>query len=315
MAKRTIVDDILELKQRQGQSKVGADLAWKIDDLDRSWINASQPEDFADFVPIRLATILEIYIRATVRDLIDSDPKYLERSEALTRGIKLDFMMFKSLQGRRVSVGDIVSHSISVSSLEQILWICEELCPGFRNKLPNSRELWIEDQELPCPPPPILSDVALVLKTIKRIFEVRHIVVHEMAKERPYSIGEIPEFLTATKEFISATDWIFVGETRGPVPRSQMTMNMTAGERLELATRELEALLVSIRPQDPGDASKLDAVQKAWEIFADADASFHAAEVEGGSMYPMVWATHKEETVRERIAALRRGIDSDGLSL
>ncbi|QDL99779.1 DUF1311 domain-containing protein [Rhodopseudomonas palustris] len=315
MTKRSIVDEILDLKKRQGKSKLGADLGWKVDNLIKSWTCGAQTQELADFIPIRLATILEVYIRETVRDLIDSDPKYLDRAESLTRGTKLDFVMFKSLQGRRVSVGDIVSHSIPISSLDHILSICDSLCPKFREKLPHSRELWIEDHELSCLPPPILGNAELVLKAIKRIFEVRHILVHEMAQERPYSIEEIPEFLTATKDFISATDWIFVGETTGPVPRSQMTMNITAGERLELAMRELEELLASIRPMEQSDASKFDAAQKAWEVFADADASFHAAEVEGGSMYPMVWAMQKEERVRERTAALRRWLDNERSSL
>jgi uncharacterized protein YecT (DUF1311 family) len=311
MNKRSIVDEIVESKERRGQSKIGADLGWKIDDLLRAWTARPQADEFADFIPIRLATILEIYVRETVRELIDSDTKYLDRSESLTRGIKLDFMMFKSLQGRRVSVGDIVAHSISVSRVEHILSICETLCPGFKARLPQSRELWIEDYEISCPPPPILSDAELVLKTIKRIFEVRHILVHEMPSKRPYSLEEIPEFLTATRAFLSATDWIFVGETKGQVPRTQMTMNVTAGERLDIATRELEELLSLMRDREMGDGSKFDACQKAWEAFADADADFHAAEVEGGSMYPMVWAMQKEATVRDRIATLRQWLEGE----
>ncbi len=224
MAQRSTIDQIIEWKQRRGRSKIGAELLWKVDDLFREWSHEGQTEHFADFVPIRLATIMEVYVRETVRELIDSDPKYLDRSEPLTKNIKFDFIMLKSLQGRRVSLGDIIAHSLPISNLAHILSIYGTLFSSFKEQLPDSRERWIEDRDL-ASSPPILNDVERVLSIIERIFKVRHVVTHEMPSQRPYAIEEISEFLTSTRDFLSATDWILIGEAKGDVPRSQMAMN------------------------------------------------------------------------------------------
>jgi uncharacterized protein YecT (DUF1311 family) len=304
MTKRSMIDQILEWKQRRGRSKIGAELLWKVDDLFREWSQEGQTERFADFVPIRLATIMEVYVRETVRELIDSDPKYVDRSEPLTKNIKFDFIMLKSLQGRRVSLGDIIAHSLPVSSLMHILSIYGTLVSSFKEQLPESRERWIEDRDL-ASSPPILSDVERILSIIERIFKVRHMVTHEMPSQRPYAIEEISEFLTSTRDFLSATDWILIGEAKGDVPRSQMAMNMSAAEDLDRATQEMEEVIAEVRTRGDVDSEAFEASQKAWETYADAEAALHAALVLGGSMYPMIWASQKALVTRARTVALR----------
>jgi hypothetical protein len=261
-------------------------------------------ERMADFVPIRLATIMEVYVRETVRKLIDSDPKYMDRSEPLTKNIKLDFILLKSLQGRRVSLGDIIAHSLPISSLAHILSIYGTLLPSFKEKLPESRERWTEDRDLSSSPP-ILNDVDRVLSIIERIFEVRHIVTHEMPSQPPYAIDEIPEFLTSTRDFLSATDWILIGEAKGDVPRTQMAMNMSASEGLNLVMQQMEEVAAEVQTLGDVDSEAFEASQKAWETYADAEAALHAAPVQGGSMYPMVLASQKALITRARIEALR----------
>jgi uncharacterized protein YecT (DUF1311 family) len=304
MTKRSTIEQIIEWKQRRGRSTFGAQLLWKVDDLFRVWSEEGKKGGFADFIPIRLATIMEVYVRETVRELIDSNSKYMDRSEPLTKNIKLDFPLLKSLQGKRVSLGDIVAHSLPVSSLTHILSIYETLFLDFKAKLTESRERWIEDRNLSSSPP-ILDDANRVLSIVGRIFEVRHIVTHEMPNQSPYAIAEIPEFLTSTRDFLSATDWLLVGETKGDVPRTQMAMNMSAGEDLNLAMQEMTEVVTDVRTRGEVDNQALEASQKAWETYADAEADLHAALVQGGSMYPMVWASQKALITRARIEALR----------
>ena len=171
-------------------------------------------------------------------------------------------------------------------------------------KLRESRELWTEDQNAE-PLPVILRDAERTLSIVGRIFEVRHILTHEVPREQPFALGEIAEFLASTRDFLSATDWLLVGETKGDVPRSQMAMNMAAGDELDLVAREMEQLLVSIRDRGEIDGEKLAASQAAWEAYADSEAQLHASLVEGGSMYPLIWATSKAEVTRERVNRLR----------
>jgi uncharacterized protein YecT (DUF1311 family) len=305
MTKRTATDQIIAWKRRRGRSKIGAELLGRVDDLARAWnTHERQAEDFTDFVPMRLSTIMEVYVRETVRQAIDSDLKYADRTEPLAKNFKLDFALLKSLHGKHVTFGDIIAHSIPISSLDHVISTYETLFPGFKKKLPESRECWTEDQDAQSLPP-ILSDTERALSVIGRIFEVRHIVTHEMPRERPYALEEIGEFLTSTRDFLSATDWILIGETKGDVPRTQMAMNMAAGENLDIVTREMEEVLAQVRARGEIDEKRLAASQATWETYADSEATLHASLVEGGSMYPLIWATSKAEVTRERVNRLR----------
>jgi uncharacterized protein YecT (DUF1311 family) len=305
MIKRSATDQIIAWKRRRGRSRIGAELLERVDDLARAWnTHERQVEDFTDFVPMRLSTIMEVYVRETVRQAIDSDPKYADRTEPLAKNFKLDFSLLKSLHGKLVTLGDIIAHSLPVSSLDHVVSTYETLFPGFRKKLPESRERWTEDQNTQSLPP-ILGEAERTLSVIKRIFEVRHIVTHEMPKERPYAVEEIAEFLTSTRDFLSATDWILIGETKGDVPRTQMAMNMAAGEDLDVVVREMEEALVEIRARGELDEKKLAASQAAWDAYADSEATLHASLVEGGSMFPLIWAASKAEVTRERVNRLR----------
>jgi uncharacterized protein YecT (DUF1311 family) len=247
---------------------------------------------------------MEVYVRETVREAIDSDPKYAERTEPLAKNFKFDFSLIKSLHGQLVSLGDIIAHSIPISSLDHILSSYEILFPGFRKKLPESRERWTEDQNIQSLPL-ILADAERTLSVIRRIFEVRHIVTHEIPRERPYVLEEIAEFFTSTRDFLSATDWILIGETKGDVPRTQMAMNLSAGEDLDLVTREMQEALAEVRARGEIEEKRLAASQTAWEVYADTEATLHASLVEGGSMYPLIWAASKAEVTRERLNRLR----------
>jgi hypothetical protein len=94
-----------------------------------------------------------------------------------------------------------------------------------------------------------------------------------MPRERPYALEEIGEFLTSTRDFLSATDWILIGETKGDVPRTQMAMNMAAGENLDIVTREMEEVLAQVRARGEIDEKRLAASQATWEAYADSEAT------------------------------------------
>jgi uncharacterized protein YecT (DUF1311 family) len=304
MAKRTTIDQILEWKERRGRSSFGGELLYKVDYLALTWEQIDSDRGVADFIPIRLATIIEVYVRETVREVVDTSQIYLDRAEPLLKNAKLDFLVAKHLHGQRITMGDIVAHSLSVTDLEHVISIYETLLPGYRSALPTVHERWIEDRDQH-QRHPILEDVERVLASVKRIFEVRHIVTHEMPREQPYLRDEIPEFLKSSRDFLSVTDWFLTGELKGDVPRTQSTMNISAGESLEQETKAMKQLLAEIQLKGEADTELLRTSQDAWVYYANAEADLHASLVAGGSMHPMVWANHKTELTRARIKDLR----------
>ncbi|MGJ0424394.1 lysozyme inhibitor LprI family protein [Methylocystis sp.] len=306
MTKRTTADQILEWKERRGRSRVGAEILYKIDALTEARDRISDDSEIADFIPIRIATIIEVYVRETLREVVDANQIYLDRAEPLLRNAKLDFLVAKHLHGQRISMGDVVAHSVSVSDLEHVISIYETLLPGYRKALPEIFEEWIEDRDYE-EKKPIIDRVESVFADVKRVFEVRHIVTHEMPGEQPYSTSDIGRFLTSSRDFLSATDWFLTSHLWGDVPQTQLEMNLSADESLKIETAAMERLLEELKP----DKTTNELVQKsqdAWMDYANAEADLRASIVTGGSMYPLIWANRKAELVRSRIKDLRAWI-------
>lgn len=65
--------------------------------------------------------------------------------------------------------------------------------------------------------------------------------------------------------------------------------------------------MVNALPGIDGDA--LREVQSAWDAFADKHAGLVASQVEGGSMYSLLWASEKATLVRDRITQLKGIVD------
>ena len=305
------VDQIIEWKDRRGDSRLGMELVHEVQRLQRLWGDRTEGVvDFADFIPIRLVTIIEVFVREVVREIVDHGQPYMDRSEKLAKGAKIDFVFASNLHGQKLSIGDLVAHTISVSNPALIISYFEGLIPDFVQKLKLSHERWSEDTAT-WPLPPIISNFNETIANLARLFEVRHIVAHELPRRESYEIAEISGFLTASAEFLDATDWLVVETLKGAVPRTQLAMNMQAGEVMEQLSREMDALLGAIRNRGDVDGDLLSKSQEAWSAYANREADLHASLVQGGSMYPMVWASAKAEATKQRIGVLRWWIDRE----
>jgi hypothetical protein len=62
------------------------------------------------------------------------------------------------------------------------------------------------------------------------VFQVRHILVHEVPSTKPCTSDEIEDFFNAVTELITAADEIWEFELHGLVPLTQVEMNIAAGE-------------------------------------------------------------------------------------
>lgn len=253
---------------------------------------------------MRTVTILEVFVREVVRELVDSGDIYLQRAEPLSKGARLDFALLSGLQGKKISVGDLIAHTISISEPARIMAYFENLIPGFVAKLKTSHERWTEDRHQ-WPLKPIVRDYDAMMRQLTKLFSVRHILTHELPLEPPFDQAEIDEYLVAAKEFVEAIDWVMVEELRGAVPRTQLATNMAAGEIMEAVEAEMSSLLEAIVTNGDVSPELLHASQSAWDEFSRREADLHASLVEGGSMYGMIWASTRAKEVKHRVEALR----------
>ncbi len=92
----------------------------------------------------------------------------------------------------------------------------------------------------------------------------------------------------------------------------QRTMDECAGQSFKKSDAELNAVYKQIlqRLKDRADArALLTAAQRAWLTLRDAECKFSSSGVEGGSVYPMIYAMCLDGATKQRTAALKAYLD------
>ncbi len=305
--RRTKYQQIIDWNERQGDHRrLGAELVHDIDRLmkEADAVSGSSPE-FIEFIPIRLVTILEVFLRGVIAELIDERDDYFERSDKLVKGAKFDLAFAAHIDRRELTIGDFVAHAVSLNNVESIISTLDTLLLDFPAKLRTAHPRWTEESE-DWPLRPIIDDCDLVMASLARLYEVRHVLTHELPSSPFLVPAEVPKLSKAAKSFIAATDWVVVEALHGSVPKTQIAMNLSKGDELRDEEAQLTAALDEANKLDGIDRAALSALQTAWADWADMQANLVAFQVEGGSMYPTIWASEKAALTRERIDQIER---------
>ena len=150
--------------------------------------------------------------------------------------------------------------------------------------------------------PSIITDCNKTFKYLDRLFmfNVRHILVHEIPSTWPYAVQDIGDFLNASSEFAAACDEVLAFELWGPVPYTQLEMTIAAHKELEHEETALAETLAKVRLLDAVDPLLLDDAQDAWEKFSRTEAALYSSLARGSSSETMEYSLAKAKLVRNR---------------
>lgn len=308
--RRSSHQQIIDWNARRGEHpRLGMELISQIVALrDEAHAIAGVAPLHLQFVPIRLVTILEVFLREVIAELVDGDELIFERAEKLVKGARIDFAFAAHVNRRELTIGDFVAHTVSLNSVEGIMNVMDTLIGGFADKLQKAHPRWSEE-EGEWPLPPIVANYDAMMAALSRLFEVRHVLTHELPSGMVFDTEDIPDLIDSAQSFVEATEWSVTEVLRGSIPRTQLAMNMTAGDDLLRAEEELETTIKEVATLRNIKSTAFDELQAAWLDFAKKHADLVASQVEGGSMYPMVWASEKAALIRDRTIQLRKVID------
>lgn len=206
MNQKLRIDQVLEIKGRDPRSY--HELSYVVRDLGREWkeVKRSELRLSADFFVIRLVTILEVFTRRCVSWLIDSDAKFVDAALELLKQVKPERTFFKFLQGQKLTLGDLAAHDLPVNSFSQVIAPIETLLNRkLRPLLEDQREVQPFGGETRMGAQ-IIEDYDQMASNLVRLFEVRHILCHELPSRRVYDKSEVESFFAAVTAFISACE-------------------------------------------------------------------------------------------------------------
>ncbi len=275
-----------------------------------------------DFYVIRAVTLLEVFTRTNIAELVDHGPEYANRALEFSKNLKIDYALVQSIQGRVVTLGDVVGHSVSVNSFGQMLGYFEILLDNkpLRGSLTSAVDRCVTEIEQK-PPSPIISDFDAMAACLSQLFEARHILCHEMPRKPPYSENEIDVFLTEGFRLTKALEEIVTFERFGLVPLTQTEMNISAHETLRKKELDLEEVLRSVKAAVSDNVPGISVTargrdgkswlecfeegQEQWLAYRNAHAEFDTYSSRGGTIHPTLWAGEATRLTDVRLAELQ----------
>jgi uncharacterized protein YecT (DUF1311 family) len=311
MSTRDRTSQIIEIKERN--PTLHGFLSYSLAGLSKQWADVAQRDGSQpDFYLIRAVTILEVSTRQQIASLIDHAKEYTDRAVELSKQIKMDFATVRDVQGRAITLGDIVAHSIPMNSFGQIMGYFETLLgKPFRQLLIDAIDRWrveIEKQ----PSEPIIRDFDALAYHLSRLFEIRHILCHELPENPVYTTSEVAEFLADATRFTKATETVLHFEKYGHTPLTQTEMNIDAMNRLREKEEELNRLLAEIRTraeQAEQEIVSLDDAQEKWLAYRNAHCDFLTWLNQGGTIRTTLWAGSARKMTAGRIAELQSWLE------
>lgn len=123
-----------------------------------------------------------------------------------------------------------------------------------------------------------------------------------------YAHDDAAKFLTV----LTSQQEAFVDNAIEVIDSAHMTqaeMNIEAGRRASVAKQQMERAIAALKRSGwlgPKQISNLEGAQEKWESYAKLQAEFSAAEFEGGSMAPLVYASELESITISRTGELNR---------
>ena len=300
-------DKLTEIAERRARSGRGGWWRGKseLDTLVSQWRSELELSRIPpQFVAIRLVTILEVFTRDWVAELVDTGDPYTSRGADLVKGsLKIDYAMAQALVGKQVTFGELVSHEIPINDIGDIDRAFSTLLDdSLFARLEGTVDCWaINDGEAPAAP--ILADPAWARAQIVSLFTTRHIVVHELPDDREIELELIADFIRATAAFVEATDQYFDRLLHGDYPVTQLGMNAAAADKAAFADAELRHIVAQLDPDGVNDP--LIEAQTAWEEYRLRQADYRASHFRGGSIAPMLFSNEFATITRERVTRLR----------
>lgn len=308
---RVAPDEISEIRRRHLYNNLIVEQAARMRDIREAFKKVRvQERELLRYFPVALAACLERTTRFAIKDLVDAGEPFLNNAEAITNTFQSDFSILRAIHGKVITVGEFIAHGVRISNLGDISSAITKITG---EALLETLKLTVDRVECEVKQKPkeaIIGDPGMVYDAVKRTFELRHIICHEMASGIEISHTEIEKCIGGCSQFLDALTW-YISETIEPnAPLTQADMNIEAGRKLDQATVKLEALCAEIS-QDlhGGQLESFKASQDKWLEYRDVWARHGADEYEGGSIWPTIYAGVALGMTESRITELQAYLD------
>ena len=305
---RDIIQQIAEARSRRCIGVATAELPLQLFTLEDAFSSLERKDgELLKYFPVALIASLESYLRAAIKNLIDSGDPYLSNAEKPASSVKLDFSLLRAIHGKTITVGELVAHGVPLSRLDHINSVLTHILgENFLEKMRVVHSRWDHEVKGKAKEP-ILGNADAAFAAVERTFELRHIICHESSSAYLPNFEEIENCFDNCMDFLHAADECLSQIQFPDAPLTQADMNEASGRRLEDKRTELNISLLKVKEGLQGaEIDAFDKAQGAWEVYCEAWALFVADEcAEGGTIWPVIYGGVVSASIERRIEEVR----------
>ncbi len=309
--RRNIVEEILAIRERRKSDIPQGELFLRLLHVEHAYQERGpENKELLRYFPIAVVACMETYFRLAIKNLIDSGEPYLTNSQAIMPKANIGFEVLKALHGHSITIGDIISHSVKISSLTHLASHMSKLMGvEFLKEVSLIHDRWAVEV-LKQPNQPILLEADNTFRYVARTFELRHIFCHETASNHEFEEEEIEKCFDNSILFLKAAEEL-VSETLYPnSPLTQTDMNITSAGEYKKEKEHLDSLLSHVESLlSDKQVPRFKVANKAWEAFFEASVEVEGLQYEGGSIRPTIENSAAARLTQERSAQVSKLID------
>lgn len=321
--KRNLINEITAIKSRS-EFNSRHDYSRRLNDIEYAFqenldYNGDFNKELLKYIPIATVACFEAFFRSIYKELIDFGKPFSDNVVKFNQAqnIKFDFDIVNAIQTKTVTVGEFVSHILPCNNFEDINKNLSLLCSiDFADQIKifkrDSIFEYVNENSKQ-----FIENGDRIIADIKRTFELRHIYCHEFATNLHLDKDEILRCFNNSKLFLNQTN-DFVWDLIYPnAPETQTDMNIQASDEFERFENELSLLISTIKEAKNENSDfdlnveLFDKTIEQWKIYRKTKAELDASVVEGGTMYPLLYASSLTATTKEKIESLKNEYEID----
>jgi hypothetical protein len=197
MSKRDYIKEIKELRERNPQPEGPFDEAndrfFTLKSCTNELAKCNQltvmQQEFLRYASVGAIAFVEGYFKGLIRELVDLGSPYRDNIVNI-KELKLTTNILVALHSGKATLGEFISHFISISSLKDVDK-CMSAILGIEFIKQLKQNVEIEDE---------------TLAGVSRAFELRHIIAHELAPNVQPTVKEADDCVTYSYFLIAATE-------------------------------------------------------------------------------------------------------------
>ncbi len=321
--KRNLINEITEIRSRS-EFNSRLDYSSRLNDIEYAFneslnYNGDFDKELVKYIPIATVACFEAFFRSVYKELIDFGKPFSDNAIKFnqSKNVKFDFEIINAIQTKTVTVGEFISHILPCNNFEDINTNLSTIANiDFTEQIKKFKRESIFDH-VNDNSKRFIENSDQIISDIKRTFELRHIFCHEFATNLRIDKSEILRCFNNAKVFLDQTN-DFIWDLIYPnAPETQTEMNIQASNEFEKIENDLSDLISTIKEVKKENSDfdlnveLFDKTMEQWKVYRELKAELDASVVEGGTMYPLLYASSMTTTTKEKIESLKNEFEID----